>query len=278
MNCPDGKRLLASVRQGDFAHPGEETAVRLAWERLPKREAQDCLDAGCGRGGTAALVQSEGWGRVTGLDIDAETISFAAAAYPAVKFVAADITSAGQSFPAAFEIIYAFNAFYAFPDQKAALTALRFAAKPDAKLCLFDYVDRGGFKETPFATKPETRLWRPLSLSSLHVELGETGWEWSECLEISERYQAWYAELVGRFADRRDELLDRFSGELVAYAEDYYRSMLEAIEDGALGGAIVYAHAVPAVSEQRAPCQRQPQTGIFPPKMIRARGSRKEKP
>jgi SAM-dependent methyltransferase len=243
MNCPDGKRLLASVRQGDFAHPGEETAVRLAWERLPKREEQDCLDAGCGRGGTAALVQSEGWGRVTGLDIDAETISFATAAYPGVTFVAADVTSAGQLFPAAFDIIYAFNAFYAFPDQKAALTAFRFAAKPDAILCLFDYVDRGRFRETPFAGKPETQLWRPLSLTSLRAELSATGWESSECLEISTRYQAWYAELVERFARRRDELLVRFSTELVAYAEDYYRSMLEAIEGGALGGAIIYAQA-----------------------------------
>ena len=85
----------------------------------------------------------------SGLDIDSETISFAQTAYPNVKFVAADIARAGELFPTQFDIIYAFNAFYAFPDQQAALGALRLAAKPEAILCLFDYLDRGGFTETP---------------------------------------------------------------------------------------------------------------------------------
>ena len=86
-----------------------EAAVRMTWERLPKRPDQSCLDAGCGRGGTAALVQSERWGQVLGLDIDSETISFAQTAYPSVKFVAADIARAGELFPAQFDIIYAFT-------------------------------------------------------------------------------------------------------------------------------------------------------------------------
>jgi SAM-dependent methyltransferase len=242
MNHPEGKRLLAAVREGDFAHAGEQAAVRIAWERLPKREDQDCLDAGCGRGGTAALVQSERWGQVTGLDIDAETISFAAAAYPAVKFAAADVTRAGELFPARCDVFYAFNAFYAFPDQRAALQALHLAAKPDAILCLFDYMDRGGFKQTPFARKAETLLWRPLCPKALPEELNTTGWSLSKYVDISWCYGKWYAELVERFA-RREELLSRFASDLVAYAEDYYRSMLEAIESGALGGAIVYAQA-----------------------------------
>jgi SAM-dependent methyltransferase len=166
MNHRDGKRLLAAVRDGDFAHAGEAAAVRMGWECMPKRPDQSCLDAGCGRGGTAALVQSERWGQVVGLDIDSETISSAQSAYPSVKFVAADVIRAGELFPAQFDIIYAFNAFYAFPDQQAAIAALRLTAKPDAILCLFDYLDRGGFTETPFAGKPETLLWRPLSMKS----------------------------------------------------------------------------------------------------------------
>jgi hypothetical protein len=77
----------------------------------------------------------------------------------------------------------------------------------------------------------------------LRAELGAAGWSFSECSEINSRYQEWYAELVERFAQRREELLGRFAADLVAYAEDSYRSMLEAIEGGALGGAIVYAQA-----------------------------------
>jgi SAM-dependent methyltransferase len=243
MNHADGKRLLAAVRDGDFAHAGEEAGVRMAWRRLPKRPNQSCLDAGCGRGGTAALVQSQGWGQVIGLDIDAETISFAQTAYPDVRFVAADVTCAGELFPTQFDIIYAFNAFYAFPEQHAALGALRLAGKPDATLCLFDYLDRGGFTETRFAEKPETLLWRPLSMNSLQSRLDQTGWSLGECLDISVDFETWYTKFVNRFAIRRQQLLKLFASELVNYAEDYYYSLLEAIKTGALGGAIVYAQA-----------------------------------
>ena len=249
MNHPDGKRLLAALRDGDFAHAGEEAAVRMTWERLPQRPDQFCLDAGCGRGGTAALVQSERWGRVIGLDIDSETISFAQTAYPSVKFVAADVTSAGELFPEHFDVVYAFNAFYAFPDQQAALRALRLAAKPKAILCLFDYLDRGGFTETPFAEKPETLLWRPLSLKSLSSELDHTGWSLREWADISTHYLTWYSELVNRFAARRESLRERFALDLVTYAEDYYFSLLDAIKAGALGGAIVYAQAKSRASD-----------------------------
>ena len=245
MNHPDGKRLLAALRDGDFAHAGEEAAVRMAWECLPKRANQSCLDAGCGRGGTAALVQSERWGQVIGLDIDSETISFAQSSYPSVKFVAADVTRAGGLFPAQFDITYAFNAFYAFPDQQAALSALRLAANSEAILCLFDYLDQGGFNQTRFAGKPETLLWRPLSMKSLPSKLDQTGWSLGECLDISEHFETWYAELVNRFAMRRPQLLSLFTSELVNYAEDYYCALLEAIKRGALGGAIVYAQAKP---------------------------------
>ena len=243
MNHPDGKRLLAAVRDGDFAHAGEEAAVHMAWKRLPKRPDQSCLDAGCGRGGTAALVQSEGWGQVVGLDVDAETISFAQTAYPDVRFVAADVTGAGELFPTQFDIIYAFNAFYAFPEQQTALRALRRASKPDAILCLFDYLDRGGFSETRFAEKPETLLWRPLSMNALPSRLDQNGWSLGECLDISVDFERWYTEFVNRFAMRRQQLLSLFASELVNYAEDYYCSLLDTIKTGALGGAVVYAQA-----------------------------------
>jgi SAM-dependent methyltransferase len=243
MNHPDGKRLLAALRDGDFAHAGEEAAVRMTWERLPQRSDQACLDAGCGRGGTAALVQSARWGQVTGLDIDSETISFAQNAYLSVKFVAADVTCAGELFPAQFDIVYAFNVFYAFPDQQAALSALRLATKPNAILCLFDYLDRGGFTETPFAGKPETLLWRPLSMKTLSSKLEHAGWSLGEWVDISAHYHTWYSELVNRFAARRQSLRERFALELVTYAEDYYCSLLEAIKADALGGAIVYARS-----------------------------------
>lgn len=241
MNHPEGKRLLAVVRHGDYAHAGEEEAIHLLWERLPKIPTQACLDAGCGRGGTAAFVQAHGWGSPTGVDIDAATIAEAAATRPGLPFHALDITAVGDALPGRFDIIYAFNAFYAFPDQPDALASLARAARPEATLCLFDYVDRGGFFKDPFAAKPESRLWQPMNLSLLPAQLETTGWKMTGCLHLHDAYRRWYALLTGRFASQRESLLAQFPADLVDYATDYYRAMLAAIEQGALGGAIVYA-------------------------------------
>lgn len=241
MNQPDGKRLLATVRGADYAHAGEEEAIHLLWERLPKIPTQTCLDAGCGRGGTAAFVSTHGWGSPTGVDLDRETIAEASTKHPGVPFYPLDITEAGARFPGQFDVIYAFNAYYAFPDQPAALASLARAARPEATLCLFDYVDRGGFSSDPFAQKPESTLWRPMHLSTLPAQLETAGWKMTGCLHLHDAYRRWYAALTARFTAQRESLLAQFPGDLVEYAAGYYTSLLTAIEHGTLGGAIVYA-------------------------------------
>jgi SAM-dependent methyltransferase len=244
MNHPDGKRLLATVRGGDYAHAGEEEAIHLLWERLPKIPSQTCLDAGCGRGGTAGFVQSAGWGTVTGVDIDAETIADASAHHPGIPFHAFDIAQAGVRFPETFDIVYAFNAFYAFPDQPAALRSLAATAKPGAELCLFDYVDRGGFFDDPFAKFTESASWQPIDLDRFPFQLEAAGWKLTGRLLLHDAYRRWYETLNGRFAAQREALLAQFPADLVDYATTYYRAMLAAVENGALGGAIVSAERV----------------------------------
>jgi SAM-dependent methyltransferase len=244
MNHPDGKRLLATARGGDYAHAGEEEAIHLLWERLPKIPGQPCLDAGCGRGGTAAFVQSHGWGTVTGVDIDTESIAEASARHPGLPFHALDITQAGVRFPETFEIIYAFNAFYAFPDQPAALRSLAAAARPEAELCLFDYVDRGGFFDDPFAQFPESSLWRPINLDIFPEQLEASGWKMTGRLLLHDAYRRWYEQLCNRFTSQQETLRAQFPVDLVDYATGYYRALLTAIENGALGGAMVFAQRV----------------------------------
>lgn len=243
MNHPDGKRLLARVRGGDFAHAGEEEAVFLTWESLPKNRDQLCLDAGCGRGGTAALIQDHGWGQVTGVDIDEQSIAEAQASYPEVTFQASDILHIGEILPGTFDIIYSFNAVYAFPDQAAALRALRAASRNGGKLAIFDYVDPGGFRESEFYQKPETHLWRPLIPDNAPALLKGSGWELTEYRDIQADYRRWYASLVEKFDHRREELLKEFPSELVEYASGYYRLLLDAVERGQLSGAIIHATA-----------------------------------
>lgn len=241
MNHPEAKRLLATVRGADYAHAGEEEAIHLVWESLRKDPAQAVLDAGCGRGGTAGFVQAQGWARVTGMDVDAASIREAAARYPEPAFVAADIVEAGRRFPRTFAAVYALNAFYAFPDQAAALASLAEAAAPGATLRIFDYVDRGGFFGHSFARYPETALWKPLDLERISAQLEAAGWRWTGSLRLHDAYRRWYENFLGRFAEKKPLLQEEFPPELVAYAEGYYRALHDAVTDGVLGGAIVTA-------------------------------------
>ena len=54
MNSFQGKQALALIRGGDYAHAGEEEAIELTLSSVEKNSATQILDAGCGRGGTAA--------------------------------------------------------------------------------------------------------------------------------------------------------------------------------------------------------------------------------
>ena len=58
MNSFAGKRLLALVRGGDYAHAGEEEAIELAFRAVPKAPQKSILDVGCGRGGTIAFLRA----------------------------------------------------------------------------------------------------------------------------------------------------------------------------------------------------------------------------
>ena len=76
--------ILSVVRNGDYAHPGEEDSIRLAMEDFPLDRRRKILDVGCGRGGTAYYIQSQGWGRVTCFDIDEVSIEYANLTYPTI--------------------------------------------------------------------------------------------------------------------------------------------------------------------------------------------------
>ena len=64
-----GKQMLAMMRKGDYAHAGEEEAIDLVMNKIPKDNTRLILDVGCGLGGTAKYIQDHGWGKVTGIDI-----------------------------------------------------------------------------------------------------------------------------------------------------------------------------------------------------------------
>lgn len=244
LNSPLGKRLLATARGGNYAHPGEEEAIRLTLARFAGGPTARWLDAGCGRGGTADFVRRAGWATVTAFDVDAVSIAEARRNYPGVEFHACSVAEAPTVILGEFDLIYAFNAFYAFPDQPAALVALRLLARKFARLVLFDYVDRGGFLDSAFSRRPEAAHWTPVTETRLTMHLTAAGWRRKETLDLDADYERWYADLVNRFATRRAELEALAPPEAIDYAAGVYEELLATIRAGALGGAIFVAEAV----------------------------------
>jgi trans-aconitate methyltransferase len=97
MNSFEGMRVLSLVRDGDYAHAGEEEAIELAMKPIAKRADQVIVDAGCGRGGTANYLCENGWGTVVGFDIEPASIETARKAYPAVEFHVCDVSDVDRT-------------------------------------------------------------------------------------------------------------------------------------------------------------------------------------
>lgn len=243
MNDAFGKRILALVRDADYAHAGEAEAIEIALAPLVKHAERSVLDAGCGRGGTAHYVQRHGWGKVAGFDVDAASIAEARERYPELDLRVADAAAADETFSTRFDLVYAFNAFYAFPDQAAALRALRRLAAADGRLVLFDYVDHGGFAASAFGRREDTAHWRPLRLGDLDAALAAAGFALERVRPLDREYERWYAAFVERIEQRRDAVVALAGDEAWRGVRELYAGMHDAVRTGALGGAVAYAVA-----------------------------------
>lgn len=248
MNSYLGKQILALVRGGDYAHAGEEEAIEIALAALPKVRARQILDAGCGRGGTAAYMQARGWGAVTGIDIEPNSIDYARRTFPALSFLCCDIADVGAHVPQPFDVVTLFNVLYALPDQAAALRALAGRAKPGATLIVFDYIDRGGYVDAPIMDAGKPFLPHPPASSELGRLLREGGWRLQSVDDLTAHYERWYAALVDEIEDKRAAIEALAGHDAYAHVLGRYTGLLSAIREGRLGGALVYGEKLAAAS------------------------------
>jgi len=237
MNNFDGKAFLATVRGEDFAHAGEEEAIDLAFAGIPAQPNWRVLDAGCGRGGTADYVNRHGWGHVVGIDIDEQSIEYAQRKYPASEFYVCDICEVGAKFPESFDLIYSFNAMYAVSNKRAAINSLRKAAKPDAILCLFDYVT---YK--PESPIPDVMLSdQPATLDEFTTFLKDAGWKLEENKNLDQKYIEWYRNFLSKFDAQ--SVKGSYAPEMIDQVRRKYTDLLNAHETGVLGGILLLARA-----------------------------------
>ncbi len=245
MNSPEGKTILALVREGDYAHPGEEDANALVAETLSGAPIRRAIDVGCGRGGTADWFRRHVCAMVVGVDIDAASIDYARRKYPQVQFLQGDVMKLSTIAQGPFDLAYLFSSFYAFPDQMRALREIRAVCDAGAYLFVFDYTLTNGC-QLPAALGSE--IGRPIDPGTFPTMLKEAGWELISEVDLTDRFVSWYTDLLTRFERKRPEILALAGSEWYEFVTAWYGVLRDALRTGLLGGAIFHAVAPPVLA------------------------------
>jgi len=238
MNSFIGKKVLSIIRDGNYAHPGEEEAIELTFRNIPKNKNRLMLDVGCGRGGTAHYLHSNGWGNVVGIDIDSDSIQFARQQYPPLDFFACNIVDLSEKNERQFDIIYLFNSFYAFDDQHAALESLRRVAKASSTLIIFEYIDLGEYFKEPIMEEGLPFLPHPIKSGDFENMLGKAGWFLSKMTDITLEYERWYTQFMEKVQLKQKEIIETGGQDAIDTVCELYGGLLESIQKGRLGGVI----------------------------------------
>jgi SAM-dependent methyltransferase len=240
MNSPEGKAILAKARRGDFAHPGEEEAIQLVAAGLEPFRIRRVLDVGCGRGGTAAWFHRHDWGQVVGVDVDEASINYARSAYPEVEFLAMDVGKLDEWRTDPFDFAYLFNSFYAFPDQRRALSSIRSVCRSDASLSIFDYAQ---CRDAVLPVELGTDIGHPIVLEDAPDWLAESGWAITGFEDCTKEYVRWYDALLAAFERDRDWIDGNFGEDWRQYVLNWYGVLRETLSTRTLRGVVFRATA-----------------------------------
>ena len=243
MNNATGKRILALVRDGDFAHPGEVAANELLFAGVQPDLSRRILDAGCGGGGTASWVQSHGLGAVTGIEIDTATARLARERHPDVTIVEGDLQRAAEILDGPFGLVYSMTALYAAPDQEAAFGELGALAAPGAELRLLEYADPEGRFADATSGNSSWGWWRPLAPRDLPELLTAAGWTSLRVRDLHQEFVRWYGDLCSGIDRKREEIVRDFGRGWYDFVASEYAGILGLVRERALGGVLVTASA-----------------------------------
>lgn len=240
MSSPLGKKILSIVREGDYAHPGEDESVEMVFKRYDSTLIENVLDVGCGRGGTSDKIRELGFKKVYGFDIDKETISYAKTKYPHIDFRVLDAVSCAEEYNQKFDIICMFNVFYALK-KESQNEFLRNATRisfSKSDLVIFDYSvsdvncydDKSGLRSH----------WNPINVKEFPSLAKNNGWGIKDFADISEEYFHWYTKLVQRIDLKKDVIVSISDEDWFKYARSLYDNLRKDIEGGVIGGSLIY--------------------------------------
>lgn len=238
--------ILSELRGGDFAHAGDIEAIDMVVAKLkqnfPETLKGNCLDVGCGFGGTADYLTKQGFEKIWGIDIDKASITYAKSKYKSVKFLNLDARVLSAEFDRKFfSFIYLFNTLYAIEDKLSVLKQLAIVSKPGAILMIFDYsAGVNGDLIIDLAGKPMYPIHRDL----IAQQLKESGWVILDKIDISSEFITWYEKLIQKIATKEQELKGYFLAEDIAKVSSTYLQILDQLRQKKLGGVLIYAKRV----------------------------------
>ena len=236
------KQLLACLRHGDFAHPGEIDAIDLGMQSIAKHPNQNLLDVGCGLGGTAHYLHGQGFGHVVGIDLDEDLIRYAKKRYAKLSFVHGDVCDLTSLVNKPFQVLCCFSSFFSFPLQQDALHAMAFVAEKGAELVIFDYSKNShGWVDSPFYWSKTATHFNPIYVPQLKEMFSKSGWHFKSSMDVTLQFEQWYETLLQQFESRHSELIKQFDPSLFDKMYDGYRQLLLMIKAGTVGGVIVQA-------------------------------------
>lgn len=238
--------ILSELRGGDFTHAGDKEAIDMVLTKLkqdyPEIIKENCLDFGCGFGGTADYLVKHGFKHVWGVDIDPTVIDYAKTKYKDIEFLHLDAASLSLKFDKDFfSFVYLFNVLYAIEDKAAVLKQLARVSKPGAILMIFDYsVAESVEPLLDLAGKPM----RPISTNKIKQQLYESGWEILEIRELRENFIVWYEQLLQKLEEKKQEIKDQFLEQDIAKFSATYLHILHQLRNRTLGGVLIYAKRI----------------------------------
>jgi SAM-dependent methyltransferase len=238
----DGKKMVAFVRGGDYAHPGDETLIDTALGKFPKDRDRIILDIGCGLGGTAQYIQKQGWGKVTGVDIEESSIIYAKKTYPEIEFYTSDVVKTSEVLSdKRFDLICLFNSFYSFPDQLGALKGLRKVAKKDADLIIFEYTDLSNSKSRQIQIDDKSLFSLPIDQNNFKNMLTMSNWRYIDSVSLDKECENWYMGFIKNFKRKRRQIIKNFGIDMYKKGYDRYSGICDAFRNKMMGASIFYA-------------------------------------
>ncbi|OAI49592.1 hypothetical protein AYO45_02230 [Gammaproteobacteria bacterium SCGC AG-212-F23] len=255
--------LLAQLRKGDFAHPGDKEAIDIVLKKIHElisatdlKAGIKTLDVGSGLGGTAAYIKQKTSFDIEGIEIDKAANAHAKAKYPGIGFHDCDVMSVNTLFQKKqFDLIYLFNVFYAIPDQKICLKQLAAVAKPGALMVIFDYTlcspehipssphaFSGDLQDDKFNMKDlADKPMHPVNLQDLKNWLPATGWNLIEIVDLTSEYKRWYEDFLKLMIAHKDTLLKTFTEQSFTKVYETFSALLNALKTKKISGSIIYA-------------------------------------